>query len=48
MTLSRFRIHVGSTNPVKLDAVRAAVERDGRWPDIHVVGREVASGSPFG
>lgn len=44
VTMSRFTIHVGSTNPVKLDAVRAAVDRDGRWPDVHLVGRDVPSG----
>ena len=44
MTLGRFRIHVGSTNPVKLDAVRAAVERYGAWPDVLLLARDVPSG----
>lgn len=33
---------VGSSNPVKLNAVRSAVEE--RWPDAEIVGYEVESG----
>jgi len=37
-------IYVGSCNPAKLDAVRSAVEADGRWPGVTVEGRAVPSG----
>ncbi len=44
MTSSRRIIAVGSTNPVKLDAVRAAFVESSRFGTIEVKGREVASG----
>ncbi len=44
MTTPRRIIAVGSTNPVKLDAVREAFAASGRFGAIEVQGREVASG----
>jgi inosine/xanthosine triphosphatase len=44
MTPSRRIIAVGSTNPVKLDAVRAAFAEAGRFGVFEVKGREVTSG----
>jgi inosine/xanthosine triphosphatase len=38
------RIAVGSTNPVKIEAVRSVVERV--WPGAEIVQRAVASGVP--
>jgi len=38
------RIAVGSTNPVKIEAVRSVVERV--WPEAEIIQRAVASGVP--
>jgi inosine/xanthosine triphosphatase len=44
VTTGRCRIHVGSTNPIKLEGVRRAVDEWGRFPAFEIIGREVASG----
>ncbi len=44
MITGRCRIHVGSTNPIKLEAVRRAIDEWGRFPAFEIIGREVASG----
>jgi inosine/xanthosine triphosphatase len=44
MPAAPFIVHIGSTNPVKIDAVRAAFAEFGRFSAFEVVAREVATG----
>lgn len=37
------RVFVGSVNPAKLEAVRAALEESGRFPGLEVTSRDVSS-----
>ncbi|MFZ5877603.1 MAG: inosine/xanthosine triphosphatase [Nitrospirota bacterium] len=44
MPVAPLIVHIGSTNPVKIDAVREVFSASGRFPAFNVVPREVATG----
>lgn len=46
MPVAPLIVHVGSTNPVKIDAVREVFSESGRFPAFNLVSRDVATGVP--